>query len=43
MADKLTAKNAGIEYIHAIYGYSSNKIRHKNTIHSFTELISKKL
>ena len=43
MVDKLTAKNAGIEYIHALYGYSSNKIRHKNTIHSFTELISKKL
>ena len=42
MVDKLTAKNAGIEYIHAQYGYSSNKIRHKNTIHSFTELISKK-
>ena len=39
MVDKLTAKNAGIDYIHALYGYSSKKIKHKNTIHSFNELI----
>ncbi len=39
MVDKLTAKNAGVDYIHALYGYSSKKIKHKNTIHSFKELI----
>ena len=43
LVDRLTAKNAGIEYVHALYGYSSKKIKHKNTIHSFTELINKKL
>lgn len=42
LVDRLTAKNAGIEYVHALYGYSSKKIKHKNTIHSFTELINKK-
>jgi len=36
---KLTAKNAGVEYIHALYGYSPKIINHKNTIHSFNELI----
>ena len=41
MVDKLTAKNAGIDYIHALYGYSSKIIKHKNTIHSFKELIKK--
>jgi phosphoglycolate phosphatase len=39
MVDKKTAKNAGVEYIHASYGYSPKKISHKNTIHSFIELI----
>jgi phosphoglycolate phosphatase len=39
MVDKKTAKNAGVEYIHAAYGYSPKKIAHKNTIHSFNELI----
>ena len=39
MVDKLTAKNANVEYIHALYGYSPNRINHKNTIHSFNELI----
>ena len=39
MVDKLTAKNAGIDYIHASYGYSLNKINHKNRINSFNELI----
>ena len=38
MVDKKTAKNAGVKYIHASYGYSP-KIIHKNTIHSFDELI----
>ena len=36
---KLTAKNARVEYIHALYGYSPKIINHKNTIHSFNELI----
>ena len=39
LVDKLTAKNAGVEYIHALYGYSPKRINHKNTIHSFKELI----
>jgi len=39
LVDKLTAKNAGVEYIHALYGYSPKIINHKNTIHSFNELI----
>ena len=39
MVDKLTARNAGVEYIHALYGYSPKKIIHKNTIQSFNELI----
>ena len=39
MVDKKTAKNAGVEYIHAQYGYSPKEITHKNTIHSFNELI----
>lgn len=39
IVDKKTAKNAGVDYIHAIYGYSPKKINHKNTIHSFNELI----
>lgn len=39
MVDKKTAKNAGVKYIHASYGYSPKKIIHKNTIHSFDELI----
>jgi HAD superfamily hydrolase (TIGR01549 family) len=39
MVDKKTAKNAGVEYIHALYGYSPKKINHKNTIQSFNDLI----
>lgn len=39
LVDKLTAKNAGVEYIHALYGYSPKRINHINTIHSFNELI----
>jgi phosphoglycolate phosphatase len=39
MVDKLTARNAGVEYIHALYGYSSKKIVHKKTIQSFNDLI----
>ena len=39
LVDKKTAKNAGVEYIHASYGYSPKKITNKNTIHSFNELI----
>lgn len=39
VVDKKTAKNAGVEYIHALYGYSPKKINHKNTIQSFDELI----
>ena len=39
IVDKLTARNAGVEYIHALYGYSPKKIIHKNTIQSFNELI----
>tara|TARA_B100000886_G_C20389158_1_gene477440 strand:- start:323 stop:940 length:618 start_codon:yes stop_codon:yes gene_type:complete len=41
MIDKLTAKNAGVEYVHASYGYSPKKINHKNKISSFQELIKK--
>ena len=40
MVDKKTAKNAGVEYIHAQYGYAPKKINHKNTILSFNELIN---
>ena len=39
MIDKLTAKNARVDYIHAMYGYSPKKINHKNKILSFNELI----
>ena len=39
MIDKLTAKNARVDYIHALYGYSPKKINHKNTILSFNELV----
>jgi phosphoglycolate phosphatase len=39
LVDKKTAKNAGVDYIHALYGYSPKKITNKNTIHSFNELI----
>ena len=39
MVDKKTSKNAGVEYIHALYGYSPKKINHKNTIQSFNDLI----
>ena len=39
MLDKKKAKNAVVKYIHASYGYSPKKIIHKNTIHSFDELI----
>lgn len=43
MVDKLTAKNAGVDYIHASYGYSAKNINNKNTIHSFNELIKDKI
>ena len=43
MVDKLTAKNAGVDYIHASYGYSAKNINNKNTIHSFNELIKIKI
>ena len=43
MVDKLTAKNAGGDYIHASYGYSAKNINNKNTIHSFNELIKDKI
>lgn len=43
MIDKKTAKNAGIDYIHALYGYSSEKIKHKNTIQAFEELLKTKI
>ena len=36
MIDKLTAKNARVDYIHAMYGYSPKK--HKNTIFSLMGL-----
>ena len=39
MIDKLTAKNAKVDYIHAMYGYSPKKINHKNTIFSFNGLV----
>lgn len=42
MVDKLTAENAGVEYIHALYGYSPKRINHKNTIHSLNQLIKVK-
>ena len=29
MVDKLTAKNAGVDFIHALYGYSSKKLNTK--------------
>ena len=39
MIDKLTAKNAKVDYIHAMYGYSPKRINHKNTIFSFNGLV----
>jgi phosphoglycolate phosphatase len=38
LVDKLTAQNAGVDYIHASYGYSK-KIKHVNLIKSFDEII----
>ena len=39
--DKLTAKKARVDYIHANYGYSPKKISHKFSIDKFSEIISK--
>ena len=32
MIDKLTAKNARVDYIHALYGYSPKKINHEKKL-----------
>ena len=37
--DKLTAKNAGIDYIHSNYGYSLKKFKNKFSINSFNNII----
>ena len=39
--DKLTAKNAKIDYIHASYGYSK-KINNRYSINKIDEIITKK-
>lgn len=39
--DKLTAKKAKVDYIHANYGYSPKKISHKFSIDKFSQIISR--
>ena len=37
--DRLTAKNAGVSYIHANYGYSEKEINSKYNVNSINEII----
>ena len=39
LVDKLTAKNAGIDYIHCNYGYSPKKIKNKFSINRLNNII----
>ncbi len=41
LVDKLTAKKAKVDYIHANYGYSPKKFSTKFSINKFSEIISK--